>query len=380
MKDNRPMGIYVHVPFCNKKCDYCDFVSYTMDEKAQDQYIDAVCNEIELIKRDFQECTFNTIYIGGGTPSILPANFISKLTRKLYSSFHFDEYVEYTIEVNPMSFSREKFLEYVKCGINRISVGVQCLNEAVLKKIGRIQTNNSVTDTFNLITKSAFLNVSADVIIGLPSQSMEDVKRTVDFLIDNDVKHISVYSLQVEEGTKLCNSVKANKVKPLSEEKQIQMYNAIYNQLTKAGFIRYELSNYCVPGYASMHNQKYWEHINYLGLGVAAHSFVENYRYQNSNNLEEYINLTKQNKRPVVAREYITDKTRRTERIMLSLRTSRGINLEQFKADFNEDLLRSKSAQIKKLKDMGMLEVVNGNLRITKDYFNVSNSIILELI
>lgn len=380
MVDNRPLGLYVHIPFCNKKCDYCDFVSFSMDEQSQAEYLTALCNEIDLIKHNFDDVTFDTLYLGGGTPSILLPDFITMLTEKLYSSFHFADYLEYTIEINPMSFTRSKFLEYVKCGINRLSIGVQCLNESVLKKVGRNQTNKSVVDTFKLINQSAFLNVSADVMIGLPGQTVDDVKRTLNFLIDNDVKHISVYTLQVEEGTKLYENIQNHKVKPLSDKAQVKLYNQIYETLSQAGFIRYELSNYCVPGYESYHNQKYWNDTQYLGIGVAAHSYIDGYRYSNVTDYSKYIALCKEGKSPVAAKEYITDKTRRTERIMLSLRTIHGLNLEKFKEDFNEDLLRSKAEQIKQLANLNMIVIENGYLKIAKDKFNVSNSIILELI
>ena len=186
--------------------------------------------------------------------------------------------------------------------------------------------------------------------------------------------------MQVEEGTKLHENIKNHKVKPLSDKAQVKQYNQIYETLSQAGFIRYELSNYCVPGYESYHNQKYWNDTQYLGIGVAAHSYIEGYRYNNVTDYSKYISLCKEGKSPVASKEYITDKTRRTERIMLSLRTIHGLNLEKFKADFNEDLLRSKAEQIKQLTSLGMIVIENGYLKIAKDKFNVSNSIILELI
>lgn len=374
------IGLYIHIPFCTKKCDYCDFVSFTMDEKAQQEYLDALCAEIDYVKRNFNDETFDTIYIGGGTPSTLSAEFITKLTRKLYSSFHFADYVEYTLEVNPESFDRTKFLEYVKSGVNRISVGVQCLNEALLAKIGRKQSNSSVEETFKLFNQSAFLNVSGDLMIGLPGQTKEDVLRTLDFLIDNNTRHISVYGLQVEEGTNLYKQVQDKKLKVLSDDKVAEYYDMVYKELTAAGYNRYEVSNFAIPGFESIHNSKYWDDSQYLGLGVAAHSYIDGYRYSNTRNFEDYINRCKNKKSAIVSREYVSDKTRRTERIMLSLRTANGIDLELFKKDFNEDILRSREEQINKLQSMGMVEVVDGYLRITEPNFYLSNSIILELL
>ena len=351
-----------------------------MDEKAQDMYLEALIGEIELKWRDFMDCTFNTLYIGGGTPSTLKPAFISKLTKKLFTSFHFAENAEFTIEINPMSFTKEDFFEYIKAGVNRVSVGVQCLNEKALKKVGRIQTYDSVYKTFEILANSGFQNISADVMLGLPGQSKRDVRETIEFLLDYDVKHISVYTLQIEKGSKLYQLVKKRRIRPMSGKKQVSLYNYVYSMLTKEGFLRYEISNFCVPKYESAHNRKYWDGTQYLGLGVAAHSYIDGYRYQNLNRMDLYYQTIKAGKSPIYTREYVSDKQRRTEMIMLSLRTAKGLNLEKFKAEFNEDLLRSKAEQIKQLKKLNAIKVKDGYLRIVEDKFNVSNSIILELI
>lgn len=378
--DTRPMGIYIHIPFCSKKCDYCDFVSYSMDTKAQQLYLDALFTEIDMVKNKFMDKTFDSIFIGGGTPSIVYEGFISSLARKLYSSFHFADKIEFSIEVNPSSFTKEKFFEYVEAGVNRISVGVQCLDQKLLANHGRIQSVDNVKETFKILRESEFPNVNGDVMIGLPGQSKRSVVQTIKFLLKNKVKHISTYTLQIERHTMLYDKLRRGKIKKMKDKDIIALYDVIYKMLSKAGFKRYEVSNYAKPGFECIHNKKYWDDSAYLGLGVSAHSYIDGYRYYNTKRLDTYIDAMNENKSAVYRKEYVSDAEHREERIMLSLRTIKGLDLEKFKQDFKEDLLRSRAEQIKKLTELKMVEVVDGYLRITEPNFNVSNQIILELI
>lgn len=376
----KPMGLYIHIPFCSKKCDYCDFVSYSMNSKAQQLYLEALFTEIDMLKDKFMDKTFNTIFIGGGTPSIVYEGFIVSLARKLYSSFHFEDKFEFSIEVNPSSFTKEKFFEYVEAGINRISVGVQCLDSKLLAKNGRIQSVDHIKRTFKILHNSQFPNVNSDVMIGLPKQSSKAVIQTVKFLIKNRVKHVSTYSLQLERHSMLYDKLRKGIIKPVKEEQVLVLYNKIHKMLEKAGFKRYEVSNFAKPGFECKHNYKYWDESNYLGLGVSAHSYIDGYRYYNTKRLDTYIDNLKQGKTSVYSKEYVSDAEKRTERIMLSLRTAKGLNLSQFSQDFNEDLLKTKQQQIKKLLELKMVKLEEGYLKISDEYFYVSNSIIVELL
>lgn len=379
-KVNKPMGIYIHIPFCSRKCDYCDFVSYSMNRKAQELYLDALCTEIDMVKNQYAECTFNSIFIGGGTPSIVYEGFIAGLSRKLYSSFKFEPKTEFTIEVNPASFTKEKFFEYVEAGANRISVGVQCLDKKLLANHGRIQSIENVKNAFKILRNSQFANVNSDVMIGLPGQTKKSVVQTIKFLIKNKVKHISTYSLQVERHTMLYDKIRRGKVRPMNDKRQLDIYNKVYKLLKKNGFSRYELSNFAKPGFQCEHNKKYWNETNYLGLGVSAHSYVDGYRFYNTKRLDTYIDKMAQGKSAVYNREYISIEDRRTERIMLALRTVQGLNLKEFERDFKEDLLLTHGNAIAKLVDLNMVKLEDGYLKITEDYFYVSNSIIVELL
>ena len=380
MSKKQPMGIYIHIPFCSKKCDYCDFVSYSMDKRAQQLYLDALFSEIDRLKKKFVDSTFNSIFIGGGTPSIVYEGFIVSLARKLYSSFHFLENTEFTIEVNPSSFNKEKFFEYLQAGVNRISVGVQCLDSKLLAEHGRIQSMENIDETFNLLTESEFPNVNSDVMIGIPKQSKKAVIETIEYLIEHKVKHISTYSLQIEKHTMLYDKMRRGRLRPMKEKDVVAIYDKVCEMLKENGYIRYEVSNFAKPGFECKHNLKYWQNVDFLGLGVSAHSYIDGYRYFNTKRLDTYIDALRDGKSPVYKREYVSNEERRTERIMLALRTAKGLDLEEFKNEFNEDLMITHGDAINKFINMKMVEIVDGFLRITEDFFYVSNSIIVELI
>ena len=379
--ESKPMGLYIHIPFCSRKCDYCDFVSYSMDYKAQQLYLDALFTEIDMVKRNFYDRTFDSIFIGGGTPSIVYEGFIASLARKIYSSFHFLDKTEFTIEVNPSSFTKEKYFEYVQAGVNRISVGVQCLDEKLLRVHGRIQSMENIDETFKLLKNSEFPNVNSDVMIGLPGQTKSSVMQTINYLMKQNVKHISTYTLQIEKHTMLYSKLKKGKISPVKDEDMVDIYNKINKTLTKAGYCRYEVSNYAKPGFECKHNLKYWDdESSYLGLGVAAHSYIDGYRYYNTKRLDTYIDAMNEGKSAVYSKEYVSNEEHRIERIMLSLRTQKGLDLDKFKKDFNEDILRTRAEAIKKMTELGMIEIKDNYLKIKDDYFAVSNSIIVELI
>ena len=380
MENEKPMGLYVHIPFCASKCDYCDFVSYAMDEEAQKYYLDALMLEIDKQKMKFYDKKFDSLYIGGGTPSVVFDGFIKKLSEKIFSSFSFAEKSEFTIEINPASFTKEKLMEYCQAGVNRISVGVQCLDERLLASHGRFQSNIQVQETFSLLKESKFENVSADIMIGLPNQSEESVMETLSFLIKHNVKHISAYTIQVEKYTNLYNNISSGKMKKMPDKRVAALYKKIASELNSAGFKRYEISNYARPCFESKHNQKYWDGTNYLGLGVSAHSFLDNHRICNTKRLDIYIDSMFEGRSAVFTREYITAKERKTEKVMLSLRTSKGLNLQEYQDEFGEDIKITKHAQILNLIDKGFLVEENGYLKIPSNQMNVSNAIIVELI
>ncbi len=376
----KPLGIYIHIPFCSRKCDYCDFVSYSMDRKAQEYYLGALCAEIDRVKKKLAGRTFNSIFIGGGTPSVVYEGFISGLSRKLFTSFKFEDKVEFTVEVNPASFTKDKLFEYAEAGVNRISVGVQCLDSKLLANHGRFQTLENVKETFAILKESEFYNVNSDVMLGLPGQSKKSIIKTIKFLIKHNVKHISTYALQIERHTMLYDKVRTGQIRPMADKKQLDAYNTVYKMLKKAGFLRYEVSNFARAGFQCEHNKKYWNGTEYIGLGVSAHSYIDGYRTFNTKRLDVYLDKLYQSKNPTYRREYITNAEKRTERIMLALRMSEGLDLEAFKQEFGEDLLETKAEAIQKLSNLHMITIKDNHLRIAEPFFYVSNSIIIELL
>ena len=417
-KEKETIGLYVHIPFCSKKCDYCDFISYATDESAQKEYLEHLKIEMSMLKYKLMDKVVDSIYIGGGTPSYVFDGFIIMLMHDIYTNFDVADNAEVTIEINPSSITEQKLIEYHLSGINRLSLGIQCLNEEVLRQVGRIQSLANVQHTFDLIKRTRFTNVSVDLMIGLPGQTKKMVKETIDYVVAQNVKHISIYALQVEQGTLLYrrmnstnddtpedslkikenirhtavdsleqehrgllfDSINSGKVKPLSDDECVKLYDFARNKLEKNKYHRYEVSNFARIGYESRHNLKYWNRSEYIGLGVSAHSYYGGYRYSNTNRLDTYNQKLDAHELPIATREYIDKKTARTEYIMLSLRTTRGLNLDQFKKDTGEDLRYTKGTIISRLSQLGMVKVEDGYLKIADDQFYVANQIIQEFV
>lgn len=374
------LGLYIHIPFCSSKCAYCDFASFVHGEDKQREYFKALCHEIDFVKNNYKDKTFDSIFIGGGTPSIVFDGFIFDLADKLKSSFSFSPNTEFSIEVNPRSLTFEKIEEYERAGINRISMGVQSISSKVLKRVGRFQTKRDIDSAFALIHRSSIKNINCDVMLGLPNQSINSVKRTTKYLIRQGVTHISSYSLQVEEGTPLFNLVANKKLTPATDEKALKMYNVVYKLLKKHGYLRYEVSNFALSGYECRHNMKYWDGTEYLGLGLSAHSLNNNTRTWNIKNLDTYISSLTHDRLPIEDSETLDKNTRKTERIMLALRTTTGLDLTQYKTEFGENILSVKKDTIDAMLKSGLLDKSDNHLKITEPNYYISNSIILELI
>ena len=290
------LGIYVHIPFCAKKCNYCDFYSLASGEDEKKAYIEALKREIrEVSKNVNDEYRVYTIYFGGGTPSIIKAYYIKEILDEIRSGFKLYEdgfFPEITIECNPKTVDMEKLLVYKEAGINRISLGLQSTDDDELRLLGRIHTYEDFLDSYDMVRKSCFTNVNIDLMSAIPKQKITTYERSLDELIKLNPEHISSYSLIIEEGTNFYKKYSENA--PLvmdlpSEDEDRAMYELTSFRLAEAGYKRYEISNYAKKGYHSRHNTSYWERVPYLGFGVGASSLFENERYDNVGNLKEYI-------------------------------------------------------------------------------------------
>lgn len=379
----KSLSLYIHIPFCNSKCKYCAFVSTVATEDDKKRYFVDLLNEIKFQAKTYASYySVSSIYIGGGTPSCLDYYYIRDLLSCIYKNFAVKNTAEITIEINPNSADKTKIREYILSGINRFSIGLQSISPKILKDMGRTHTVEDFQKVVNEIREYGVKNISADLIIGYPGQKLSDIKEVINFLLKLNIPHISTYMLQVEQGTKLKSLVDNGAVSLPNEDTVIDMYNYIYDVLSKNGFSRYELSNFAKPTYESYHNSAYWKRKDYLGLGLAAHSYIEGTRFANTENIIKYVDsIENQQKVPVEISKNLTPEEMKEEFIMLSLRTKDGVDLEEYKKEFNENLAFKKKDTIAGLIKMGFLILTNNNhLVCTSKGFLVLNRLILELI
>lgn len=375
------LALYIHIPFCESKCSYCNFVSFTNSKQNAERYIDALLHEIKLQGEKYKNCVVDTIFVGGGTPSCLKRGLLTKLFNCLYLHFNISKNAEITIEANPNSITQDFINEIEICKINRLSIGLQTSNDIILKQINRIHTRQDFLNAIKLVKKSNIKNINVDLLIGLPNQTMQDVKDSLDLLLNLDINHISCYGLIVEENTKIYADLKNNKISLPDEDLSNQMYNYVYEYLKQHNIFRYEVSNFAKLGCECRHNIKYWERENYLGLGLVSSSLINNVRFNNESNLQKYIEhylnseVINVNSIEILSKQDIAE-----ELIMLGLRMTKGLNLNTFKQQVGYDLIECKNREINKLKNLNLIQIENDYLKLTNNGFFVLNQIILELI
>ena len=273
------LGIYIHIPFCKKKCEYCDFISFS-DKYGQVQvYIEALCKDIKKHAVDAKEYSINTIYIGGGTPSHIDANYIKQILAEIKNNYNVSEKCEITIEVNPGTINKEKLLVYKEIGINRISIGLQTTHTRLLNLIGRIHSFEEFSYTYSIAREIGFKNINVDLMLALPTQTIEELEESAREIIKLNPEHISIYSLILEEGTELYKKVEAGELSLLDEELERKMYWKTKEMFENAGYKHYEISNFSKPNLESKHNLNCWYQEEYLGFGIAAHSYLKNKRF-----------------------------------------------------------------------------------------------------
>ncbi len=367
----KPVGLYIHIPFCERKCLYCDFYSGKYSDDIKKKYVEELISEIKSVGERSKNKKLKTVYIGGGTPSSLPPELIEKIAFAVYKSFD-NDIREFTIEVNPNS--NADFGKYKEIGINRVSVGVQTLDDELLRKIGRLHNSAEALRCLDEANKY-FDNVSADLIIGLTEN--QDVKKDLSIILDR-VKHLSAYMLKVEDGMPLQKLILNKSVSVATENEVIRQYEEVIETCKEKEFIRYEVSNFARSGYESKHNSSYWNMTDYYGVGASAHSYVDGARYYNSANIDAYINgLHSGNGSQITEREYsLADD--KEEYVMLALRTCKGLNLKDYCNRYNEDFLVAYATKLNKIKNY--INIENGYVMIDEKYILVQNSIISELI
>ncbi len=373
------LGIYVHIPFCVSKCKYCNFYSITQLDCAND-YLIALTKEIVKESIKYKDYDIDTIFIGGGTPSILPVGAISLIVNTIKENYNVLNDCEITIESNPNSIEYTKALSWKECGVNRISVGLQTTSNRLLKLIGRAHTFDDFVKAMEVLKKVGFDNINADIMLGLPTQKQSDVKNTLKYCFNLGITHISAYTLILEEDTPLYKSVTNGELSLPKEEKVINMFNYVLTQTQLAGFNRYEVSNFARSGFECKHNLNCWNMCHYVGFGCSAHSFVGNERFNNISDVHKYIECMSNNKSVVENSEVLDNRELVEESIMLGLRTTLGVDLDMLKHKLNYDLYNIKSKEIAQLIDLGLVICDGHRLSATTAGFYVLNQIIIRLI
>lgn len=362
------IGLYIHIPFCKSKCPYCDFYSGRASENDYDNYIKALSDNISLWSAKIDK-TVSSVYFGGGTPSILGAERLSLLLNKIKEEFSVADNAEITVEVNPDSGKTLDFDLLRLSGFNRISVGMQSAVEQELKALGRIHSINDAEVTVKRAQNAGIENISLDLMLGIPYQTIDSLKKSIDFCANCGVTHISSYILKIESGTVFERI--HDKLELPDEDSQSQLYLFAVDYLKTLGFEQYEISNFSKVGYESRHNINYWKCGEYIGIGPSAHSFFEGKRFYYSRNMEDFI----ENKT-----NFDCCGGDKEEFIMLSLRLKRGLNFKEYKERFNEEFPQSKIKIINKFADMGYMVLTDDCAYFTPTGYLVSNSIISELI
>jgi oxygen-independent coproporphyrinogen-3 oxidase len=328
--DKKKLSLYFHVPFCEKRCSYCDFCSVENKNVSEiRRYFEYMTGEIELFAETFAENKniISSIYFGGGTPSFAPEECIAGVIEKVNSIFIISEDVEITVEVNPRSALRETFIRYKSAGVNRLSIGMQSFTANELKSLGRSHTVKEATEAYETARSAGFDNIGVDIIFGIPGQSIDSLNTTLETLIKLNPEHVSAYSLTLEPGTKMHTDVTEERISLPVENMMQNFYIEIFNALSDNGYHQYEVSNYCRTGYESKHNSHYWKHLPYQGFGLTAHSFDSNIRFWNTTDFGEYYSKLDGRILPVYGKEDLTTGQLLNETIMLGLRTSGGISL-----------------------------------------------------
>lgn len=361
------LGLYIHIPFCRSKCPYCDFFSMRSDKKGYAEYTKALIEKIRYWGEKQKE-KVDTVYFGGGTPSVIGSDLMCEILKEIMLDFNVDSNAEITMEANPASGKFFDFQRLKELGLNRVSLGLQSANQNELSKLGRTHSLEDVKNTIELIKNAGITNFSLDLMLGIPEQTKESLRRSIDFCAETGAKHISSYILKLEEGTVFYN--RRDKFRFPNEDETAELYLYAVDYFEKQGYKQYEISNFSVEGYESKHNLKYWRLDDYLGIGPSAHSFLNGERFYYGRSFDDF----KDNK-------IISDGSggNAEEYIMLSLRLKDGFRMNKYKEVFGEpdkDFLR----KVKKYSELGLMDFDGNRLNFTPKGFLVSNSILADLI
>ncbi len=380
LSDNSPVCLYIHIPFCQKKCYYCDFYSIPVDSSREkslmDSYIDALIREMD-IWNVLGLRKLKTIYVGGGTPSILSPQQCKRLIEGIRTRFLFDDRIEFTVEVNPESVSKEKLMILKVSGVNRLSVGIQSFDDGALTGVGRITRYKNIVHAIDVIREVGFDNVNFDLILGI--QNDETFKRDLERAVSFSPTHISVYMLHLSEDTLLSRMVKTGEFRFPDEQYFKELYFFTVDFLEDKGYEQYEISNFSIPGHKSQHNLNYWKGGNYIGMGAGGVSTLGKYRIGNPKDVGLYIENLMMGNKHFYLEEFLNEKTKLKEMIMLSLRTEDGLELEIMRDFLNESVFSNIMNYLSRIEELGMARIEGNRFVLTPEGFLRFNTLVSEI-
>jgi len=357
---------YLHIPFCEHICHYCDFNKVFLKGQPVDEYLQALDQEMVMTLKEFPTSTLDTIFVGGGTPTSLNEQQLYRFCESINRNLPKSDKLEFTFEANPGDLSKEKLQILRSAGVNRLSLGVQTFNEELLKKIGRVHKAKDVYDTIENAKQAGFENISIDLIFSLPTQTVDDFKTTLIEAFSLDIPHYSGYSLIIEPKTVFYNLLKKGKLLTPGEDLEAKMYDILMEEMDKHGFNQYEISNFSLPGYESKHNLTYWNNEHYYGLGAGAHSYLNGLRRSNSGPLKKYIDQINNGKLPIFENHQVTKAEQMEEEMFLGLRKTKGVSISHFYEKFGLNPLTLFEKELHDLMDKQWIEVKKDNIYLTK--------------
>ncbi len=373
------LGIYVHIPFCKSKCKYCDFISFSCKESNIKEYFDVLIKEIQNTKYNKNK-EVTTIYLGGGTPSVPDSKYIVNTLQTIKKVFRISSNAEITIEINPGTITKQKLVDYKNAGVNRISIGLQSTNDRILKLIGRIHNYEQFINTYNLVKEVGYNNINVDLMLGIPTQTEDELIDSVRKVIKLNPNHISIYSLIVEENTEIKKMIDNNKIKMISEETERNMYWKTKNMLQKNNFNHYEISNFAKKGYESKHNLDCWNQEEYIGFGLSAHSYIDKKRFSNTENFNEYIQNKDNLDKNIIISEIQDRQDQCKEYMLIGLRKIDGVSISEFERKFRINPLFYFRFEISNLVQKELIEVDLDKIKLTKKGLDFANIVFEEFI
>ena len=376
----KDLGLYIHIPFCVKKCEYCDFLSWSAGEEEREQYVNALLSEIESYKEFAKGYRVSTVFIGGGTPSVLLPKQMERILQKVYEVFDLEKRPEITIEVNPGTVDEEKLQCYKENKINRLSIGLQSVKDDKLRLLGRIHTYQDFVDSYELARKVGLDNISVDLISSIPGQNLQEWKEELETAAAQKPEHISVYQLIIEEGTPFYEKYAEHPELLPDEETSREIYLWTGKFLKEAGYEQYEISNYAKSGKESRHNLKYWERGDYLGLGLGAASMVRNIRMSNTKDMKVYLERCSQPKTMREDVQFLEEPRQMEEFMFLGLRKTRGISKKEFRRIFGRDIDMVYEKALHKCLENGMLVEHKDWISLSEEGVLLSNAVLSEFL